>query len=81
MGELSVYCVDRSSLALLYIGLGLIAISVLGENPGYGVLSLYVIYSMTLSHTMFFLRVVLMLTLVGCHVSAIMIWNQVSMLV
>ena len=59
------------------LGLCLIAISVLGENPGYGVLSLYVIYCMTLSHAMFFLRVAIMLALVGCHVAAIMIWNQV----
>jgi hypothetical protein len=59
------------------VGLGLVAISVLGEEPGYGVLSLYVIYCMTLSHAMFFLRVVVMLLIIGCHVAAIRIWNHV----
>ena len=66
-------------MAYLVIGLGLVAISVLGENPGYGVVSLFVIYCMTLSHTMFFLRFTLMLAIVGCHVAAIMIWNQVRL--
>ena len=61
----------------MVVGFGLIAISVLGESPGYGVLSLYIIYCMTLSHVMFFLRVAIMVTLVGCHVGAIMIWNKV----
>ncbi len=58
------------------IGFGLIGISVLGENPGYGVLSLFLIYCMTLSHVMFFIRVAVMLVLVGCHVAAIMVFNQ-----
>ena len=67
----------RSSLALLVVGLGLVAISVVGENPGFGVLSLYIIYCMTLSQVMFLLRVVIMLALVVCHVLALLIWNQV----
>ena len=59
------------------VGLGLVAISVLGQEPGYGVLSLYVIYCLTLSHSMFFLRVTVMLAVIGCHVAAIRIWNSV----
>jgi hypothetical protein len=62
---------------MLIVGVGLVAISVLGESPGYGVLSLYIVYCMTLSHAMFFLRLVVMLIIIACYLAAIMIWNQV----
>jgi hypothetical protein len=67
----------RTCSVMAIVGLGLVAISVLGQEPGYGVLSLYVIYCLTLSHSMFFLRVTVMLAVIGCHVAAIRIWNSV----
>lgn len=62
---------------MLGIGIGLIAVSVLGENPSYGVMSLYIVYCLTLSHLMFFLRLFFMTALMFFHVGAIMIWNTV----
>jgi hypothetical protein len=68
---------SSSSVTMILVGLGVVAISVLGERPGFGVLSLYIIYCLTLSHIVLLLRVLGMFALIICHVSAIMIWNQV----
>ena len=59
------------------LGAGIIAISVLGKDPGYGVLALYIIHCMTLSLLAFFFRIVVLLALVGSHLIALMSFSTV----
>ena len=76
---LCVRCLYRHSTAALVFweGLCLIAISVYGHDPGYGILSIYLVFSLNLSMMPFSLRMGVVVLLVLFYLAAILIWNQV----
>jgi class 3 adenylate cyclase len=68
----------RSSATLVAIeGLCIIAISVVGRSPGYGILSMYIVFCLNLSVMNFAIRLIVLSSLAICYLAAILIFNQV----
>ena len=55
-------------MVVFMVGAGLVTLSLLGHNPGFGLLALYIIFCMTLSIMPFLLRAALMFALVMVYV-------------
>lgn len=60
-------------------GLSIIAISVVGHNPGYGILSMYIVFCLNLSVMNFAFRLIILSLLAICYLAAILIFNQVRL--
>lgn len=67
---------SSATICVFLVGLGIVAISVLGNDPGFGVLALYVVYAMNISFLPFFTRVVTTTVLVVLYLAAIMSFNR-----
>lgn len=59
-----------TTLAILIVGGGIIATSVLGRDPGYGVLALYLVYCLNFSLLALALRIGVLVALVGAYISS-----------
>ena len=69
-------------LVILTVGGGIIAISILGRDPGYGVLALYLVYCLNFSVLALALRIVSLLVLVAAYIlSALLLGNTGSVTV
>jgi hypothetical protein len=66
-----------TAFIILAIGIGVIATSVIGRAPGYGVLSLYIVYCMTMPILPFALRIVIMASLIALFLGALAVFSSV----
>ncbi len=69
----------RTAAMVLGGGSGLIAISIYGRDPGYGILSMYLVFTLNLSIMALFTRLVVVCSLIVAYLVSTHILNKVSL--
>ena len=55
------------------VGLGIVSISILSESPGFGILSLFIVYGMSIAAVAFAYRALLMAVLISINIASLLV--------